>query len=1527
MEENEDKTGQKAKEIATNSAKKVADTGVKVAKKGLKTTLKLAAKLVKKLVLLLFTKIGIIILIAALLILVLIAAFTYFLKGDDSDNVTGVGKYSINTVLKISDVSELVTINGSPQSGYSLAFVDDIDEQLEEVIESDEQYKALGINDVDILKQYIKAELVTQLPDLGDGLDSSKLPNLDGVDILSEPIEVDENYQVASMEGFLMLGDSITVGVQNTGMLAECNFRCEVGVGATHWLEEFDSLPSEATGVCIMLGVNETDASQMKKLIDQICDKYADRPVYVQKVLPLGVNYTAGYATQEAIDTYNNEIQQYCEEKENVYWIDTSDGYVDETGHLKNSSDGLHPNDYKTLVSNIKNKIISGRGVSSSSSGELQGSNPKEAIWGYLLGKGFSDEAAAGIMGNWQQESGFASNNLQNGSNENGGITDEEFTEQVNNGSISKSEFIASSRFGLNDADEYGYGIAQWTSTGRKEGLYDFAEEQNVGIDDLKMQLDYFMKELEEEYSSLLEDDFMKISGGAEGAVEAAIIFHEIYEGSNDSADAVRNTRGGYATAIYEELQGTVPSGTYSGSSKKKSMAVTDREVSEENEFQGAVKLKRVIPNKDIGELSEVDGNVVELTYVPQGVFNAYINQQDQNVLEVYTINNNREIVFAKWTYQNGELRFSQASSINIATVMEKYSMPYDYLMILNVYGEDVEFCVELAQLAIDSEYIIAIQDKVITTHTQISQVQTVYDEETDSTYTLDLGTVEEVLEQDSQLIELTYADSWSITVSKDVTYLDDEVAIRDDVPSTSSGPTSTTEGDITTTRSSQSVTNKYSSGETTVDDANGGEKFVELFESSTNFKNVEPEWLFEALNSNATTTKLLDMTKYLFYEATGENYGVKEPREVYSEYLDNEFEEVDKEVKGTIGWDFMRAWENNTLRKYMRDDGTYTYDSSTYIYSCVTEDRSKYILHDDIGQNKGNKNYGIGVKIYDNDAGYKWQNVDLFKEQGINIRESEYNIYGESQIDVEIIDNISMEIWENYRERVQRIIETRDVEMESYQIDALTDILFAKGNVYQVVDAFKEFGLDEEKMKEACPEQFANERGNARWILFSEGRYCTPIEGEELDPSDYAGYAGDFYELAYELHEYLRENNYWYPSSANLAAGGFVADGGSQAHKFPEIGEAPSSRYVDCSAYVSWVIKEYTGEDIPCWNSGGLIKNPMNFEVIATSFSEYTMDDLQPGDVLVAHDSNHQHTEIYAGDGKTLNCGSTPGIRSEFSNFAPNVFTHVFRPAGSSNISGGRLTGTLTSDLEEDSEGDSEGDSFGSSTSSSGSSSSGHSSSSSSGSSSSTSSGGSSGTNGDKQEVKKNVSTFLELIQSYADQIEKDYKAGRYWEYSNGPRNNPGHKKTYNSFEKAKKGERTTNCARIAFWAYHDMGITTEEDIYAKQGSGEIKISDANRKRIQKYATIKRVNKTPNQLKKERNLKPGDICMYPGHVNVYIGNNKWYDAGRGSGGSENRSTFTRNGNTIYRFKTIGPCNSSYTNTKATYIIRLKDDS
>ena len=64
------------------------------------------------------------------------------------------------------------------------------------------------------------------------------------------------------------------------------------------------------------------------------------------------------------------------------------------------------------------------------------------------------------------------------GCNESLGYTDESYTEAVDSGVYTK--------FGYDSA---GYGLAQWTTDGRKQGLQAFAIEHGTSISDLGMQL------------------------------------------------------------------------------------------------------------------------------------------------------------------------------------------------------------------------------------------------------------------------------------------------------------------------------------------------------------------------------------------------------------------------------------------------------------------------------------------------------------------------------------------------------------------------------------------------------------------------------------------------------------------------------------------------------------------------------------------------------------------------------------------------------------------------------------------------------------------------------------------------------------------------------------------------------------------------------------------------------------------------------------------------------------------------------
>ena len=109
----------------------------------------------------------------------------------------------------------------------------------------------------------------------------------------------------------------------------------------------------------------------------------------------------------------------------------------------------------------------------------------------YFRNKGLSDYAIAGILGNWYVESHFRPNNAQNSYMNAWHMTDEEYTSKVDNGTWVKPN--TSLDF---DADAVGYGLAQWTSKGRKAGLHNLCKSRGVSISDLQAQLDWAWTEL-----------------------------------------------------------------------------------------------------------------------------------------------------------------------------------------------------------------------------------------------------------------------------------------------------------------------------------------------------------------------------------------------------------------------------------------------------------------------------------------------------------------------------------------------------------------------------------------------------------------------------------------------------------------------------------------------------------------------------------------------------------------------------------------------------------------------------------------------------------------------------------------------------------------------------------------------------------------------------------------------------------------------------------------------------------------------
>lgn len=157
---------------------------------------------------------------------------------------------------------------------------------------------------------------------------------------------------------------------------------------------------------------------------------------------------------------------------------------------------------------------------------QLTGNSNRDKVYNYLIGQGFSAAGAAGIMGNLRQESGFLSNNVQNGM----GYSDEDYVADIKSGKISREEFMNDGR---------GFGIAQWTYPTRKAKLYDTLGKDN--IDSLEGQLDFMYNEM--------GDDLKNSMKSATDVNSATTKFHNVYE---RSADKSMSGRQSFAREVYD---------------------------------------------------------------------------------------------------------------------------------------------------------------------------------------------------------------------------------------------------------------------------------------------------------------------------------------------------------------------------------------------------------------------------------------------------------------------------------------------------------------------------------------------------------------------------------------------------------------------------------------------------------------------------------------------------------------------------------------------------------------------------------------------------------------------------------------------------------------------------------------------------------------------------------------------------------------------------------------------------------------
>ena len=159
-----------------------------------------------------------------------------------------------------------------------------------------------------------------------------------------------------------------------------------------------------------------------------------------------------------------------------------------------------------------------------------------EIIWKYFENKKFSPYAIAGIMGNLQAESRLLPNNLQDSYNRSLGLSDEEYTKRVDNGTY--SNFIY---------DQAGYGLAQWTFWSLKEELYKLCKERGKSISNINCQLDCL-------YNQIQSHKLLGLLNSATSVREASDIFLTKFERPKNQGESVKSARANNGQQFYNEF-------------------------------------------------------------------------------------------------------------------------------------------------------------------------------------------------------------------------------------------------------------------------------------------------------------------------------------------------------------------------------------------------------------------------------------------------------------------------------------------------------------------------------------------------------------------------------------------------------------------------------------------------------------------------------------------------------------------------------------------------------------------------------------------------------------------------------------------------------------------------------------------------------------------------------------------------------------------------------------------------------------
>ena len=776
--------------------------------------------------------------------------------------------------LEIEDVAELIQIKGNQEDGYYLDFIDDIDKKLDSLIETlntSSEYHNVP-KDKKFLKKLLKAEAVTKFPNLG-----GKIPEgSDGFQGAINIKRVTPNKEVGAM---------VNTGKDDTNILEK-----EPAYDDSQMTPREEQIKKWEEGKEIVL-IN--DAVVYEKVKNKWGDvKYEDSKKVVKIKKSSKVTYTGKYEVSQ--DKLNDSTVIYVEEKGKNTRDEDITGYIRSSQiNLRSTEEGISKEDKEDKEDKKETTSRATEKDKKKKEKITVGGDKKEYVVAIAAGHNNTDDIGAESPDKELHE--------------------EELTIKV----AEKVEELVKERYsnvkvvqtGSTSANPGGIKMEERTKLARdaKPDLciqihFDISEDpEATGVQAIYKEQDEISQQLAEILSRNISQEMGLYNRGA---------------GTDVERTQVKNL-GIIESAAITNFPSVVTEGGFLSNSNDKSII---KDGGTDKYAEGIVKgIKEYLEADHSGrtahspgettETPSIESKIRKMKYVPLEEFEKLKESSVEEAIKYFSLNEDNKLVTLSWNMKkDGTIEIKENSPMDFRTALQKYHMPYEYLLYYYIDTDYKAFSEKLADIVLDSEIVIALQDNVSTVETSVQKQKLVtvsgenppIDKATNGWQ--NVGTVENSKTESVRTkIDITYIETWCVKVyqansySKNILNMGDEEEIIVNAP----GKVTETKGDKTleekvvdgkamgdysyieyerTLSTTHTISNSYDSGgDMKVDGITN--KYVDLYIEQQMNKKIKEDWLFLILEKNERIKQanLVDLTKYLMFLASNTDYGVTE--------------------------------------------------------------------------------------------------------------------------------------------------------------------------------------------------------------------------------------------------------------------------------------------------------------------------------------------------------------------------------------------------------------------------------------------------------------------------------------------------------------------------------------------------------------------------------------------------------------------------------------------------------------------------